>query len=81
MAQVQIIPIKKVYSDRGKGNQFYPETHINAVVDDTGTSMLTRLEQVYESIDALEDISEENEKAIAAALNDLNDRLNRINKE
>jgi hypothetical protein len=53
MGLVQIIPIKKVYTDKGKGNQFYPETHVNAVVDDNGTSLFTTLNRLQEQIDDL----------------------------
>lgn len=53
MGAVQIIPIKKIYADKGKGNQFYPETHVNAVVDDNGTSLFTTLNRLQEQIDDL----------------------------
>lgn len=53
MASVQSIPIKKVYCDKDKNCQFYPETHVNAVVDDRGTSLFTTLNSLQEQIDAL----------------------------
>lgn len=53
MGLVRIIPIKKIYADKGKGNQFYPETHVNAVVDDNGTALFTILNRLQEQIDDL----------------------------
>lgn len=81
MGLVQLIPVRKEYSDKAKTSQYYPETHIKAVKDDNGTSLLTLLQEASESVENLRAEIDETEKAIAAALNDLNSRIIEINKK